>query len=326
MSPAFKRFVVEGAADFLKRSVLLDNIDWGPNRVSRTAVNATREYEWDRSKRCYSVSSVSGSTAEYYVFVDQVYCTCYAYKKAMYPDKSCVHIRDIAHEFHIAEWLRSPLYLIVSTKERVAFRKFSNDRVNITPEWFARVKTEWLYSTKRDGVRVLYKKNGEVVTANGLRLLHVEYALRSAEKHPPRIDLECELTTCEGTSSARVQREILHAMGSVEYDVHFKLWVFDVFNSPDRFEERTQRAQQEAERCGLERVEQHELSELQDVVGLFEKLRKILTEEKQEGLILQRKDERYHAGRRSSKSNNLKLKQVPKKFLTYVAVDSGPLF
>lgn len=315
MALEFADFEVEGNSDFLLRTAALDGADWGPNRPTRATAPETRGYVWNASDRRFSVSSVSSRTVTYSVLVDTVYCTCHAYKKAAYPDKSCVHIRDVAHHFQIVEWLRSPLYLVVPTKERLAFRKFSNGRVDITPEWFEKNKTQWLYSTKRDGVRVLLKKNGDVLTANGLRLLHVERALRAAKKPTPSVDLECELTTSDKTTSARVQQEILHATCSVEYGKHFKLWAFDVFDAPGAFAERAQRAQEEANRCGLEPVEQHQLSTLQDLSGLFTKLQAILTEQQQEGLILQNKTEVYVPGKRSSKSQNLKLKKVPRQYL-----------
>lgn len=320
MQTSFESFAVEGASDWLLRSASSGPMEKfeAELRERTNSAQVSRAYSWNPSAECFSVASTR-SNSSYSVYPATARCTCAAYKHASYPDKTCVHVQDVARQFGFPQVLRSPLYLVVSTKEQIPFRAISNVRVTVTDAWFAGAQRagDWLYSTKRDGVRVVLRppRTAErapctVLTRNGLRLVGVELALRRALNDFPTVELECELTIPDEarTTSTLVQREVLHAMEPVEYRTHFQLWAFDVFAGTGTFGERADLARQEAERCGLQFVEQKPLGEVRDAKGLMVELAAVLAA-KHEGLVLQRADERYAPGQRSSPKYNFKLKR-----------------
>jgi hypothetical protein len=309
MSPKFADFKVQSAADILLEHFLQHDEEHFDaeyiNLENRSA--ETRNYIWNEEMRVFTTASASRPDVEHKVYVDSVYCSCFAYKKAAYPDKSCVHLRDVARAFKKANWLRSPLYFVVSTRERVAFRELSNDKIKISQQWINANENKWLLSRKYDGVRFLWKKSGEIITRNGLRLLHVELALRDAGKKTPQMHLEGELVTSgEASTAADVQRNIIHAMRRLKYANDFEMYVFDVFSGEGTFETRAKLAAQCAAECGVRAVEQQPLP---DKVGVLQKMLLHEIDAKREGLVLQHKDEMYFKGKRSSKKCSLKLKK-----------------
>lgn len=315
MEIQFKDFGVEGAVDWLSRSSSLQDSEFELEWV-RSCTQDSRYYTWNEVKHCFTVPSSSGSPS-HSISVESAYCTCKAYARALYPDKRCVHVRDVANHFELRKWLRSPMYLIIATKERILFRALSNARVRITQSWFDSAVTRfkgaegWFYSNKRDGVRVLLRPDGTVLTRNGLRLVGVERALRRAQQQLPNFEVECELTTENErtTSAARVQREVMHSTNLVEYGKQFLLWAFDVYCDEGTFAQRTELARSEAARCGWKHAEQRALEELRDAAELRTVLRNVL-EAQHEGLVLQRGSELYVRGKRSRSIYNFKLKAV----------------
>lgn len=306
----FDSFKVEGSADFLIRHLKEGTTEsWDKAREQRDPFTETREYQWNKEDNTFQVTSRSRVHSRHKVNIDKIHCSCFAYKKAEYPDKICVHLRDVARHFRINELLRSPLYLVVSTHERVPFRELSNAKTTMTSQWIAEAGNNWLVSRKHDGVRFLWKTSGEILTRNGLRLLHVERALRDAQKTVPREPLEGELTLVtreqKRTTSEQVQRHVLHATRPLKYNEDFELYVLDVFEGQGGFNERISRAKAEAHKCGVAFIDQQPLP---STIAQLHNLLQTEISEGGEGLVLQHGSETYQAGKRSSSKCSLKLK------------------
>lgn len=244
-------------------------------------------------------------------------CSCLGFKYKKYPDKTCGHLRDVAEALGRGNLLTSPLFQVHSTPFRPALRLFCN---RVPPCWSKILahREQWLWSTKRDGVRVLLVVDDgaiQVFTRGGLLLTGVGTAL---QHHVPRATrhqlhwVEGELCTPHaGTTAAQVQSTVLHARRALQYQTDFCLYILDLYRPNDSttpFTTRYRRAQKVSRACGLHLLEQHPVF-WTTAEEVLQHLRFTL-ELQHEGLVFQRKAHVYAGGPSRSLKNNFKVKRV----------------
>lgn len=341
-----------GVQKLLERPNLLwyDILKWRQDRSGIIASNSrwvsrTYKFHADEKKIPFFTVPSSTSTNMYSIFPIAGYCTCWAFRKCRYPDKTCLHLRDVYTTFDVPK-VTSPIFAVVHTDVVPGFRLISNGKPKNWASWFSRNRKSdaWFYSIKQNGIRIVITPDRRVYTRSGLRLVGLECCINEAvlNKVPetfqwPTVPLDCELCTVTDTSHHSVMLNIVHSYDPID-PLSFKIWVIDILGcfidkwstvgnrlswssknvidvvgKPWDFQKRYRYLLAnvvESDQCEIIRQESVPTN-WTDVHDMDIVLQEVLSSGS-EGLVFQEKKSVYHSGREKV-TKSFKVKKIPEK-------------